>query len=111
MILRDFCLLPALMPESELLHDWRFTANQFILATSPLRLTTSAFIFQLNICGNSSYITFSLMRGWVCRLLLLLVLASAVILRSKSRGTHDHMLLFQIRDLSNLAGQVPLEER
>jgi hypothetical protein len=25
---------------SELLHDWRFTANQFVFAPSPLRLTT-----------------------------------------------------------------------
>jgi hypothetical protein len=29
--------------ESEILYDWRFTANQFVLATSPLRLTTSIF--------------------------------------------------------------------
>jgi hypothetical protein len=34
--------------ESELLYDWRFTANQFVLATNPLRLTTSHFIFNLN---------------------------------------------------------------
>jgi hypothetical protein len=34
-------------------------------------------------------------------------LASAVILGSKSRGTHD-ILLSQIRDSSNLAGQVPV---
>jgi hypothetical protein len=32
----------------ELLYDWRFTANQFVLATSPLRLTTNNSIFQLN---------------------------------------------------------------
>jgi hypothetical protein len=31
--------------KSELLYDSRFTANQFVLATSPLRLTTSNFIF------------------------------------------------------------------
>jgi hypothetical protein len=37
---------------------------------------------------------------------LLLVLASAVILRSESRGTHDHILLSQIRDSPNLEGQV-----
>jgi hypothetical protein len=30
--------------ESELLYDWRFTANQFVLATSPLRPTTSIFL-------------------------------------------------------------------
>jgi hypothetical protein len=51
--------------ESELLYDWRFTANQFFLATNPLRLTTSNFIFQLNTCGYSPYVTSSLMRGWV----------------------------------------------
>jgi hypothetical protein len=48
------------------------------------------------------------MRGWVCRLQLLLVLASTVILRSESRGTHDHILLSQIRYSSNLDGQVPV---
>jgi hypothetical protein len=37
------------------------------------------------------------MRGWVCRLQLLLALASAVILGSESRGTRDHILLSQIR--------------
>jgi hypothetical protein len=39
--------------EPELLYDWRFTANQFVLTTGPLRPTTSNFIFQLNICGYS----------------------------------------------------------
>jgi hypothetical protein len=43
------------------------------LLTSPLRLTTSNFIFQLNTCGYSPYVTSSLTRGWVCRLQLLLV--------------------------------------
>jgi hypothetical protein len=50
--------------EPELLYDWRFTANQFFLATSPLRVTTSIFIFQLNTCGYGPYITSSLTRGW-----------------------------------------------
>jgi hypothetical protein len=54
--------------ESELLYDWRYTANQFALATSPLRPTTSNFIFQLNTCSYSPYITFFLTRGWVCYL-------------------------------------------
>jgi hypothetical protein len=84
--------------ESELLYDWRFTENQFILATSPFRPTTRIFIFQLNTCGYSSYVTSSPTRGRVCRLQLLLVLASAVILWSESRGTRDHILLSQIRD-------------
>jgi hypothetical protein len=42
----------------------------------------------------------------VCRLQLLLVLASEVILTSESRGTHC-ILLSQIRDFANLDGQVP----
>jgi hypothetical protein len=78
---------------SELLYDWRFTANQFVLATSPLRPTTSNFILQMNTCGYSPYVTSFLTRGWVCRLQLLLALARAVILGSKSFGTHDHILL------------------
>jgi hypothetical protein len=83
--------------------------RQSVLATSPLRPTTRIFMFQMNICGYSPYVTFSLtMRGWVCRLQLLLVLASAVILRSDFRGTHDHILLSQIRDFANLEGQVPV---
>jgi hypothetical protein len=48
------------------------------------------------------------MRGWVCRLQLLLALASVVILRSESRGTRDHILLFLIRDSADLEGQVPV---
>jgi hypothetical protein len=39
---------------------------------------------------------------------LLLALASAVILRSESRETHDHILLSQIRGSPNLEGQVPV---
>jgi hypothetical protein len=76
--------------ESELLYDWRFTANHFVLATSPLRLTTTI-SFQLNTCGHSFHVTSSLTIGWVCRLQLLLALASAVILRSESRGTNDNI--------------------
>jgi hypothetical protein len=93
---------------SELLCDWRFTANQFFLVTSPLRITTSNFIFQLNTCGYRPYVTFSLTKGLVCCLQLLLALASAVILRSESSGIYDHILLPQIRDSPNLEGQVPV---
>jgi hypothetical protein len=93
---------------SELFHYWRFTANQFVLATSPLRLTTRIFIFQQNICGYSPYVSSSLTRGWICCMQLMLDFASAVILKSESHGTHDHILLSQIRDSSNLMGQVPV---
>jgi hypothetical protein len=94
--------------ERELLYDWQFAANQFVLARSPLKLTISNFIFQLNTCGCSPCVTSSLTRGWVCRLQLLLVLTSAVILRSESQRTNDHILLSQIRDSPNLEGQVPV---
>jgi hypothetical protein len=90
--------------ESELLYDWRFNAKQFVLATSPLRLTTSNFIYQLKTYSYSPYVTSYLTRGWVCRLQLLLVLASAVILRSESRGIHYHIF----ETTPNLDGQVPV---
>jgi hypothetical protein len=80
------------MSQSELLYDWRFTADQFVLETNPLRPTTSNFIFQLNTCGYNPYVTSSLTRGWVCRLQLLLIFGSAVICGSESRGAHDSRL-------------------
>jgi hypothetical protein len=44
------------MSKSKLLYDWRFTANQFVLATNPLRPTTSIY-FQLNPSSHSPYVT------------------------------------------------------
>jgi hypothetical protein len=72
---------------------------------SPWRPTTSN-LFQLNTCGYSPYITSSLTRRWVCRLQLLLLLPSAVVVRSESCGNHDHILLSQIRNSTNLEVQV-----
>jgi hypothetical protein len=59
---------------------------------------------MLNTCGHTPYVTSSLTRGWVCRLQLLLVLASAVILRFESCGVYDYILLSQILDSPNLVG-------
>jgi hypothetical protein len=50
---------------------------------------------QLRVCRCGAV---CLTRGRVCRLQLLLTLASAVILGSESCGTRDHVLLSQIRD-------------
>jgi hypothetical protein len=50
-------------------------------------------IWQLRVCW---YGALSLTRGRVCRLQLLLALASAIILGSESRGTRIHVLLYQI---------------
>jgi hypothetical protein len=54
---------------------------------------------QLRVCW---YGVPSLTRGRVCCLEFLVVLVSVVILRSESRGTHDHILLSQIRDSDTL---------
>jgi hypothetical protein len=62
----------------------------------------------MNTSVYNPYLTSSLTRRYVCRLQLLLVLASAVILWSESRLTRDHILLSQIRDSPNLEGQVPV---
>jgi hypothetical protein len=88
-------------------YDWRFSANQFVLATNPLRLTTSN-CFWLNNCFHILYVTSPVTKECFCRLKLLLVVASAVILKSESRMIHDHILLSQIRDSPKLEGQVLL---
>jgi hypothetical protein len=62
------------------------------LGDKPLEAHDQHF-FQLNTCCHIPYVTSSLTRGWVCRLQLLLALASAVILRSGSCGTHVYILL------------------
>jgi hypothetical protein len=83
------------------------SSHYSVFIRCPFRLTTSNFIFQVNTCGHSPCVTSSLMRGRVCRLQLLLVLVSAIILRSESRGTHDHILLSQIRYSTNLEARSP----
>jgi hypothetical protein len=57
----------------------------------------------LRVCWCGAH---SLTRERVCRLQLLLGLASVVILGSESHGTRDHILLSQIRDFPNLEGQI-----
>jgi hypothetical protein len=52
---------------------------------------------QLWVCWCGAL---SLTRVRVCRVQLLLALTSAVIFRSESRGTRDHILLSQIRDFA-----------
>jgi hypothetical protein len=79
--------------KSELLYDWRFTSNEFFLTTSPLKLTTSNFIFQLNTCSCNPYVTSSPTR---------------VLFMSEFHGNHDHILPSQIRDSPNLEDQVPV---
>jgi hypothetical protein len=74
--------------KSKLLYDWRFTANQFVLASSPLRLTTRIIFPQLNPCDISPYVTSSLTRRWIC--LLWICLASRQVYIS-----HMYELVFE----------------
>jgi hypothetical protein len=53
--------------ESDLLHNWRFTADKFVSAPNHKRIRATD-IFQLNPWGNSPYVTSSLTRTWVCLL-------------------------------------------
>jgi hypothetical protein len=82
-----------------------FTTGQSVLLGCK---THNQFFFKLSTCFHSPYVTSSLTREWVYSLQLLLDLASTVILRSDSRGTRDHNLLSQIRDSTNLEGQMPV---
>jgi hypothetical protein len=81
--------------------------NQFILAPSPLRPTISIF-FNWTLAVIVLNVTFSRTRGWLCRLQSLLTFASAVILESEPRETHDLILLSPTRDSPNMEGQVPV---
>jgi hypothetical protein len=92
-------LVLELESELELLYDSRFTAIQFVLAPSPVRLA-ARFFSKLNTCGHSLYTTSFLTTGWACNLQLLLALASAFIRGSESRGTRDNILLSEIRDFT-----------
>jgi hypothetical protein len=87
--------------ESESLYNWRYRQS-VRLGAKLLETQGQIFFSELNTCGHSPYVTSSLTRGWVCCFQLLLVLASAFILRSESSRTDDHILLFRIRDFPNL---------
>jgi hypothetical protein len=91
--------------KSKLCYDQRSVSQSVLVWTTHLGLKTRLlFIRQLRVCWCGAP---SLMRGWVCRLQLLVVLTSAVILRSESRGTHDHILLSQVRDFRQPGGPGP----
>jgi hypothetical protein len=76
------------------------------LGDKPLETHDQHFFFQINTWFHSPYVTSFVTRGWVCSSQLLLVLASAVILRYDSRRTHDDILQSQIRDSPNMEVQV-----
>jgi hypothetical protein len=62
------------------------------------------FFVQLRVCN---FVAPFLTRGWVCNLLLLLVLASLVPLGSEFRGCQDHILLSQFETPPNWRARFP----
>jgi hypothetical protein len=92
--------------KSKLSYDRR-SVGQSVLVSSIHLGPKNRFLFavrQLRVCLCGAP---SLTIGRVCRLQLLLVLASTVILGSESRA-NDDILLSQFRDSPNLEGQVPV---
>jgi hypothetical protein len=83
---------------SQLFYGWRFTDNQFVLATNPLTRTTRNFFSNLTLAVIANIKHHRWWEGGSVVYNCSWVLASAVILRSESRGTHDHILMSQIRD-------------
>jgi hypothetical protein len=80
------------MSKSKLCYDRRSAGQSVLESSIHLGLTTRSLlhVWQLWVCWFGAPF---LMRGRVCRLQLLLALASAIILGFESRGTHYHILL------------------
>jgi hypothetical protein len=75
-------------------YDQWSVSQSILVPAYMIRLFQSVWQLWVSWCGAPS-----LMRGWVCNLLtqLLLGLARAVTLRSRSRITHGHILLSHLR--------------
>jgi hypothetical protein len=107
----SFSLILRLIPESKsmskLCYERRFSRPVCLDVKHQSGASDQIFIAvrQLRACRCG---TLSLTREGVCRLQLLLGLASPVILGSESRSTRDHILLSQNRVSPNLEGQVPV---
>jgi hypothetical protein len=82
-------------PESELLYDWRFTTNQFVLVPSALSLTARDFVLQLNPCVLSPYVTSTLRRGRVSLVRICLAFRQVYVLHILYIACYWTFLLFQ----------------
>jgi hypothetical protein len=83
----------------KLIYD-RQSAGQSVLVSGAHLEPMTSFSFSLKFPLDSCYFVAPfLMGGWICKLLvqLLLGLARAVTLGSKSRRTHGHILLSHLR--------------
>jgi hypothetical protein len=97
--------LPAAAPIVKIKIILRLTVCLGVRHPSGAQDQTFITVRHLRACWRGAP---SLNRGRVCRLQLLLVLGSAIILGSESSGIHDHILLSQIGDSANMEGQVPV---
>jgi hypothetical protein len=70
------------------------------LRAKPLETHDQCFFFLLNTCGYSPYVTLSLTREWICRLQLLLILASASRIQV-SRTTWSREMLYNVSTIIN----------
>jgi hypothetical protein len=89
--------------QSYIMTNRQSVGQSVLVSSTHLELMTNFFFLleiffrQLQVCY---FVAPPLTRGQVCNLLLLLVLASTVPLRSESRGTQDHIFLSQFLRLS-----------
>jgi hypothetical protein len=79
--------------QSHIATDGQSVSQSVSLGVEPQMIFITVWQLQSCFCGAPS-----LTRRRVCLLYMLLVLASAVLFGSESRGTRDHILLSQIRD-------------
>jgi hypothetical protein len=84
--------------ESELLYDWLFTANQFVLVPSPLRLTARIFF---SIQHLRSQFLYNILSDGRIGLSFTFAAGPRQHIHSRIRvpRTRDHILLSQIRDI------------
>jgi hypothetical protein len=92
--------------ESKLCYDRRSVGQSVLVSSTHLGLTITFLL--LPVAGLLMWGALSDERTGLTFIKLLLALASAVILGSESRETHDRILLSQIRDFPNLELQVPV---
>jgi hypothetical protein len=110
-LLRSLINVVSLKSKLKLYYDRRSVGQSVLVSGTHLGPLTIFFSFckiifrQLWVCWCG---TPSLTRGRVCSFQLLLGLASAVVLGSKSRRTHDYILVSQIWDSPILEGPVPV---
>jgi hypothetical protein len=103
-VLEETLCVNRLNPKSKLFYDRRSGSQSVLLSGHNLGNATNLYFSSTEFIFR--HLRFLTMR-WVCTLQLLLGLASEVFLGTESRGTPDHILLYQFWDFDNLEGEDP----